>query len=46
MVTRSPSPKPSRMKNSLTAGDIANFVFAYLKQKKKFLQVYYLKKTG
>jgi hypothetical protein len=46
MVTRLPSLKPSRMKNLLTAGDIANFVFAYSKQKKKYSRELYLRKTG
>jgi len=34
------------MKNLLIAEDIANFVSAYLKQKKKFLREFCLRKTG
>jgi hypothetical protein len=34
------------MKSSLTAGDIANFVFAYLKQKKKYSREVYQAKIG
>jgi hypothetical protein len=34
------------MKNSLIAGDIANFVFAYSKQKKKYSREVYQARLG
>jgi hypothetical protein len=46
LVTRLRSPKPSRMKNSLTAADTANFAFVSLKPKKKCSRVRYLRRTG